>query len=88
MASTQSTKNVLDHHLNCFGEGNLHGILSDYTSNSILFTKDGPLTATEALKPFFERVLAEFESPERRSRNEAGVGGRRLGLHSVDSGSG
>jgi hypothetical protein len=24
-----STKDVLDHHLKCFGEGNLEGILSD-----------------------------------------------------------
>jgi len=29
-----STKDVLDHHLKCFGEGDLEGILSDYARGS------------------------------------------------------
>ena len=32
-----STKDVLDHHLKCFGEGNLEGILTDYSSDAVLF---------------------------------------------------
>jgi hypothetical protein len=38
-----STKDVLDHHLKCFGEGDLKGILSDYAPGAVLFTSDGPL---------------------------------------------
>jgi len=33
-----STKDVLDHHLKCFGEGDLKGILSDYAPGAVLFT--------------------------------------------------
>jgi len=33
-----TTKEVLDNHLTCFGEGDLNGILSDYAPNAILFT--------------------------------------------------
>ena len=32
------TKDVLDHHLKCFGEGDLKGILSDYAPGAVLFT--------------------------------------------------
>jgi hypothetical protein len=38
-----STKDVLDHHLKCFGEGNLEGILADYSSDAVLFMPTGPL---------------------------------------------
>jgi hypothetical protein len=42
-----STKDVLDHHLKCFGEGDLKGILSDYAPGAVLFTPDGPLKGSE-----------------------------------------
>jgi hypothetical protein len=31
-----STKDVLDHHLKCFGEGDLKGILSDYARSAVM----------------------------------------------------
>lgn len=37
------TKDVLEHHLKCFGERDLKGILSDYAPGAVLFTSDGPL---------------------------------------------
>ena len=37
-----STKDVLDRHLEFFGEGGLNGILSDYAPAAVLFTPDGP----------------------------------------------
>ena len=43
-----STKDVVDHHLKCFGEGDLKGILSDYAPGAVLFTPDGPLKGAEA----------------------------------------
>jgi hypothetical protein len=36
-----STKEVVDNHLKCFGEGDLKGILSDYAPGAVLFTKLG-----------------------------------------------
>jgi ketosteroid isomerase-like protein len=55
-----STKDVIDHHLKSFGEGNLNGILSDYAPMAILFTPDGPLEGVDALRPLFQGLLAEF----------------------------
>jgi ketosteroid isomerase-like protein len=58
-----STKDVLDHHLKCFGEGDLKGILSDYAPGAVLFTPDGPLKGIEAIRPLFEVISAEFGKP-------------------------
>ena len=46
-----STKDVLDHHLKSFSEGDLGGILSDYAPEAILFTRDGPLKGADAMRP-------------------------------------
>jgi ketosteroid isomerase-like protein len=58
-----STKDVLDHHLTCFRKGDLKGILSDYAPDAVLFTANGPLRGTEAIKPLFEALVAEFGKP-------------------------
>jgi ketosteroid isomerase-like protein len=58
-----STKDVLDHHLKCFGEGDLEGILSDYAQGAVLFTPDGPLRGADAIRPLFQAMVAEFAEP-------------------------
>ena len=58
-----STKEVVDHHLQCFGSDDLNGILSDYAPGAVLFTPDGPLRGAEAIRPFFQGLLAEFRKP-------------------------
>jgi ketosteroid isomerase-like protein len=58
-----STKDVLDHHLKCFGEGDLNGILSDYAPGAVLFTPDGPLRGADAIRPLFQAMIAEFGKP-------------------------
>jgi ketosteroid isomerase-like protein len=58
-----STKDVVDHHLKCFGEGDLKGILSDYAPDAVLFTPDGPLRGTDAIRPLFQAMIAEFGKP-------------------------
>ena len=58
-----STKEVLDHHLKCFGEGDVNGILSGYAPGAILFTPDGPLKGTDEMRPFFQAMIAEFRKP-------------------------
>jgi ketosteroid isomerase-like protein len=58
-----STKNVIDHHLKCFDEGDLQGILSDYAPGAVLFTAAGPLRGEDAIRPLFEAMIAEFGKP-------------------------
>jgi hypothetical protein len=58
-----STKDVIDHHLKCFGEGDLQGILSDYAPDAVLFTAAGPLRGVDAIKPLFQAMIAEFGKP-------------------------
>ena len=60
---TPSTKEVLEHHLKSFGDGDLDGLLSDYAPNSVLFLPDGPLKGSEAISQFFEALFTEFEKP-------------------------
>ena len=58
-----STKDVLDHHLKCFGAGDLKGILADYAPDAVLFTPDGPLKGVDTIKPLFQAMFAEFAKP-------------------------
>ena len=58
-----STKDVLDNHLKCFAEGDLKGILSDFAPGAVLFTSDGPLRGTDAIRPLFQAMIAEFGKP-------------------------
>src|SRR5262249_10198125 len=58
-----STKKVLDNHLKCFGEGNLEGILSDYSPGAVMFTSDGPLRGADEIRPLFQALIAEFGKP-------------------------
>ncbi len=55
-----STKEVLDHHMQCFDAGDLAGILSDYATDAVLFTPNGPLKGTDAIRPLFQLIFAEF----------------------------
>ena len=59
----RSTKDTLDHHVRCFGTGDLAGILSGYAPDAVLFTPDGPLKGRDAIAPFFAAMLAEFGKP-------------------------
>ena len=59
----RSTKDVVDNHLKCFGEGDLKGILSDYAPGAVLFTPDGPLRGADAMRPLYQAMIAEFGKP-------------------------
>jgi len=58
-----STREVLEHHLKCFGEGDLTGILSDYAANSVMLTPAGPVKGVDAMRAFFKAIFAEFAKP-------------------------
>ena len=57
------TNDVLEHHFKSFGERDLEGILSDYAPGAVMFTSDGPLKGTDAIRPLFEAMIAEFGKP-------------------------
>ena len=61
-----STKDVLDHHLKSFSEGDLAGILSDYAPEAVMFTRDGPLKGADAMRPLFQTLIEEFGKPGAR----------------------
>ncbi|GAY16844.1 nuclear transport factor 2 family protein [Mycobacterium sp. shizuoka-1] len=60
---TAATQDVLVHHLERMGELDLAGTMADYTEDSTLFTPDGVLRGTAALRRFFAELLGEFAQP-------------------------
>jgi ketosteroid isomerase-like protein len=62
-AVTATTRDVLTHHLNCFGKCDLAGTMADYAADSRFFTPDGLLRGSEAIRGFFVRLFEEFAKP-------------------------
>jgi hypothetical protein len=60
---TAATQDVLTHHLDCFGKGDLASTMTDYTDESRFFTPDGMLRGSEAIRLFFARLFEEFAKP-------------------------
>ena len=58
-----STKDVIDHHLKCFGERDLEGVLSDYAPDAVFFTANGLLRGVDGIHPLFQAMIAEFSRP-------------------------
>lgn len=58
-----ATKDVIDHHLKCFGERDLEGVLSDYAPDAVFFTANGLLRGVGEIRPLFQAMIAEFEKP-------------------------
>ncbi len=58
-----STQEVLDHHLQSFGAGDVEGMLADYTDQSIVITPAGVLRGKQAISDAFTAVVAEFSKP-------------------------
>ena len=61
MAST--TEEVLRRHVKCFFEGDLDGIVSDYSEDAVLFTPNGPLKGHGPIREFFRTLIKEFGQP-------------------------
>ena len=53
-------KEVFNHHLACFGEGDLDGIVSDYAEDSIIFTPNGNMKGLDQIRGLFTAFLEEF----------------------------
>ena len=61
MAST--TEEVLRRHLQCFFEGDLEGVVSDYSADAVVFTPTGPLKGHDSIREFFRALINEFGQP-------------------------
>ncbi len=59
----KSTRAIIDHHLEAFGQLDLNGLLTDYAPGAIFFTPNGPLRGAEAIRSLFEAMIAEFGKP-------------------------
>ena len=58
-----TTIEIVQHHLQSFGAGDLDGILSDYAPDAVLFTPDGPLKGRAEIRALFTAMLEEFGKP-------------------------
>ena len=58
-----TTTEVVQHHLQSFGAGDLDGILSDYAPDALLFTPEGTLRGPAAIRALFVAMLEEFSKP-------------------------
>jgi hypothetical protein len=58
-----STSDVLDRHLKSFAEYDVDSVLADYSSDAVLFVPAGPLKGSDAIKPLFQSLVAEFRKP-------------------------
>ena len=58
-----STQDVLDHHLQSFGSGDIDETMKDYTDDSVLMTADGRLTGKAAIREAFEGFYSGLFKP-------------------------
>jgi len=58
-----STKAVLEHHTKALSGGDLNAVLADYSSEAVLFTKDGTFKGLDAIRPVFAAIVSEFRKP-------------------------
>ncbi|HEX9691954.1 MAG TPA: nuclear transport factor 2 family protein [Gemmatimonadales bacterium] len=58
-----STSDVLAHHLESFGAGDIDAMLADYAADAVMFTPDGPLMGPDAIRPVLAAMLVEFGQP-------------------------
>ena len=58
-----SAREIVEHRMRCFRDGDIEGILSDYAEDAILFTPAGILEGREAIAGLYRRMLQEFREP-------------------------
>ena len=57
------TNELLDRHMATFGKQDMAGILADYAPDAVMFTPNGPVRGTEALREGFDQLFAEWGKP-------------------------
>jgi ketosteroid isomerase-like protein len=57
--SSKETNRVLDNHLSAAMRGDLEGVLSDFSEDSVLFLAQGPVRGMNGLRQFYETLLTK-----------------------------
>jgi hypothetical protein len=57
------TNEVLQRHMDTFGKQDVPGVLADYAADAVMFTPNGPVRGTDALRKTFEQLFAEWGKP-------------------------
>ena len=55
-----TTQDVLDHHLDAFGDQNMDEILDDYDEESVIITDTGTYRGRDEIARMFEDLFADF----------------------------
>ena len=55
-----STQRVVENHIQRFREGDLEGVLEDFSSEAVVFTPSGTLKGKTEIKTLFQNLLEEF----------------------------
>ena len=58
-----ATNDVLDRHMATFGKQDMTGLMTDYARDAVMFTPNGSVRGTEALRQGFEQLFAEWGKP-------------------------
>jgi ketosteroid isomerase-like protein len=59
MTSSEETNRVLDNHLSSAQRGDLEGVMSDFSDDSVLFLAQGPIRGMTGLRTFYEGLLTK-----------------------------
>jgi ketosteroid isomerase-like protein len=65
---SDTSKNIIMHHLGSFQDNDLEAVLADYTNESVLITQDGTYNGPEEIKDFFATLMIHF--PKQQSNFE------------------
>ena len=79
-----STRDIVDHHLKAFDQGDVDAVLSDYAPDVVFFARGEAFKGVDAIRPLFEALIVEFRPLGGNIQAEAPVGRRRLSLYFVD----
>jgi SnoaL-like domain len=60
---TAETREILAHHLECFGKLDLAGTMTDYADESRFFSHGGVLHGLDSIRKFYGTLFEEFEKP-------------------------
>lgn len=62
-AFAQSTDDVLQHHLDAFGAGDVDAIMADYAEDAVIVNQSGIRKGPDEIRPLFDAFVEEFGKP-------------------------
>jgi hypothetical protein len=69
LSNIEQTRNILLHHWEAFGAGNIEEIMADYADDAILVTPEGTRKGEAQIRSLFEELFDEMFSPASSSLN-------------------